>query len=468
MPINHLELVAHLMRRAGVGLRREELERYSGKKYEDIVEEVINPERFPEVDDDLLFRYWIELNNRDQSVPFNSRWVYRMINTDRHLQEKIALFWHHIFATSQGKSEHPVSSIEQIELFRKNGLGKVRDILGDLARDPAMIFFLDNNENHKNEPNENWGRELLELFSMGVGNYTEDDIKMASKAFTGWTYHQIIPLDPYGRYPAEFRYIEEDHEDGPKTFLGQTGNFNGDDIIDIIVEKPACAKFISRHLYNFFVADEVQVPSWNDTAPKDEQAIKSLMKVFEETDGDIRAMLRFLFNSDFFKQAQYKRVKSPAELVAGTIRLMGTNKYPEPDFSELGEYFTRVTGQALMTPPTVEGWHTGMEWIDGGTLTERVNFAVSQVEDTSSPGLRDISERLSKNSSVFSPEYMVDGCLEMMGVANSSDDVRGPLIDYVKSEGDLYKLSEEDYEEFVRKISNILKLVVSTIDYQFA
>jgi uncharacterized protein (DUF1800 family) len=303
---------------------------------------------------------------------------------------------------------------------------------------------------------------------MGVGNYTEDDIKMASKAFTGWTYHQIIPLDPYGRYPAEFRYIEEDHEDGPKTFLGQTGNFNGDDIIDIIVEKPACAKFISRHLYNFFVADEVQVPSWNDTAPKDEQAIKSLMKVFEETDGDIRAMLRFLFNSDFFKQAQYKRVKSPAELVAGTIRLMGTNKYPEPDFSELGEYFTRVTGQALMTPPTVEGWHTGMEWIDGGTLTERVNFAVSQVEDTSSPGLRDISERLSKNSSVFSPEYMVDGCLEMMGVVNSSDDVRGPLIDYVKSEGDLYKLSEEDYEEFVRKISNILKLVVSTIDYQFA
>ena len=112
-----MELVAHLMRRAVVGLRREELEQYSNRKYEDIVEEIINPEQLPEVDDDLLFRYWIELNNRDQSVPFNSRWVYRMINTDRHLQEKIALFWHQIFATSQGKSEHPVSSIEQIEFL---------------------------------------------------------------------------------------------------------------------------------------------------------------------------------------------------------------------------------------------------------------------------------------------------------------------------------------------------------------
>jgi len=467
MSNSNLELVAHLMRRAGVGLRQEELERYSDRKYEDIVEEIINPEQFPEVDDDLLFRYWIELNNRDQSVPFNSRWVYRMINTDRHLQEKIALFWHQIFATSQGKSEHPVSSIEQIELFRENGLGKVKDILSDLARDPAMIFFLDNNENHKDEPNENWGRELLELFSMGVGNYTENDIKMASKAFTGWTYHQIIPLDPYGRYPAEFRYINDDHDESPKTFLGQTGNFNGDDIIDIIVNQPACAKFISRHLYNFFVADEVQVPSWNDTPPKDEQAIKDLMQVFDETDGDIRSMLRFLFNSDFFKKSQYKRVKCPAELVAGTIRLMGTNEYPEPDFHSLVGS-TGLMGQALKGPPTVEGWHTGMEWIDGGTLTERVNFAVSQVEDTSSPGLRDISLRLSKDSSGLSPESLVDGCLAMMGMVNSSDDVRGPLIKYVKSEGDLSKLPEEDYEEFVKKVSNVLKLAVSTIDYQFA
>ena len=463
----HLNLVAHLMRRAGVGLRREELEQYSNRKYEDIVEELINPEQLPEVDDDLLFRYWVELNNRDQSVPFNSRWVYRMINTDRHLQEKIALFWHQIFATSQGKSEHPVSSIEQIELFRGNGLGKVRDILGDLARDPAMLYFLDNNENHKDEPNENWGRELLELFSMGVGNYTEDDIKMASKAFTGWTYHQIIPLDPYGRYPAEFRYIPEDHDEGSKTFLGHTGNFNGDDIIDIIVNQPACAKFISRHIYNFFVADEVQVPSWNETPPKDEKAIEALMKVFKETDGDIRSMLRFLFNSDFFKQSQYKRVKCPAELVAGTIRLMGTNEYPEPDFHALVGS-TSPMGQQLMGPPTVEGWHTGMEWIDGGTLTERVNFAVSQVEDTISPGLRDISLRLSKNPSGLSSESIVDGCLEMMGMVDISDDVRGPLIEYVKSEGDLSKLPEENYEEFVKKISNVLKLAVSTIDYQFA
>ena len=127
-----------------------------------------------------------------------------MVNTERPLEEKMALFWHHVFATSVGKSEHGPSSKTQIDLFRRNAVSGIRTILVDLARDPAMIHWLDNSENHRDEPNENWGRELLELFSMGVGNYTEDDIKMASRAFTGWTFIQPIPLDPYGRYPSEF------------------------------------------------------------------------------------------------------------------------------------------------------------------------------------------------------------------------------------------------------------------------
>ena len=142
---------------------------------------------------------------------------------------------------------------------------------------------------------------------MGVGNYTEDDIKDCSRAFTGWTFTQPPPLYPQGFYPAHFVLIEEEHDSGEKTFLGHTGNLNGDDIIDIIVQQPACAKFISRHLYNFFVADEPQVPSWNVTPPQDSDAIDMLSNAFLESDGDIRHVVRTLFNSDFFKEAPIQK-----------------------------------------------------------------------------------------------------------------------------------------------------------------
>ncbi len=232
------------MRRAGFGATRDELEAYATRPYEETVEELLHPERQPEIDDHLLRRYYLELNNADTVNAWRAHWIYRMVNTRRPLEEKMALFWHHVFATSVGKSEHGPSSVAQVEMFRKNALGNLRDILVGLARDPAMIYWLDNNENHKGEPNENWGRELLELFSMGVGNYTEADIKNASRAFTGWTFTQPLPLDPYGRYPSSFAYIPDDHDDSVKSFLGHTGRFNGEDIIDIIVRQPATARFI--------------------------------------------------------------------------------------------------------------------------------------------------------------------------------------------------------------------------------
>ena len=219
-----LALLAHLMRRAGFGATRDELESLASQDYEAVVEDLLHPERFPEVDDDVVIRYWLELNNPDSVEPWNTRWIYRMVNTQRPLEEKMALFWHHVFATSVGKSEHGPSAKTQIELFRTNAIADMRTILVDLAKDPAMIFWLDNCENFGDRPNENWGRELLELFSMGVGNYTEDDIKMASRAFTGWTFTQPIPLDPYGRYPSEFVYREQDHDDSEKTFLGRAGS----------------------------------------------------------------------------------------------------------------------------------------------------------------------------------------------------------------------------------------------------
>ncbi len=194
MPDDHVALIAHLLRRAGFGAGREELEEYSQKSYEQVVEDLVHPERFPEVEEDVLSRYYPHLASHDEWGSWNGKWIYRMVNSRRPLQEKIALFWHHVFATGWFKSEHTPTMIEQIETFRRNGLGKLRDILLDLSRDPAMIYWLDNRENHKDAINENYGRELLELFSMGIGNYSETDVKMAARAFTGWTFKQPVPL----------------------------------------------------------------------------------------------------------------------------------------------------------------------------------------------------------------------------------------------------------------------------------
>ena len=317
---NELAQMAHLMRRAGFGATRGELDALVAKGYEAVVEDLVNPERLPEIDEDILERYF-----GGEGYPiFAGIWMYRMLNSQRPLQEKMALFWHHVFATGVTKNQHVMASVNQIKMFRNVGMGNLRDILLELAKDPAMIFWLDNNENHNGEPNENWGRELLELFSMGVGNYTEQDIKDASRAFTGWTFEQPIPLYPHGYYPAPFKFIEEDHDNGDKTFLGRSGNLNGDDIIDVIVEQPATARFIARHMYNFFVADEPQVPSWNTVPPNDQDAINELVAAYLQSGGEIRAMLSALFNSDFFKEARFRKVKSPVELITGVIKLVGT------------------------------------------------------------------------------------------------------------------------------------------------
>src|SRR5262245_47936764 len=172
MADNELALISHLLRRAGFGASRAELEAYAAKGYDGVVEDLLHPEQSPEVDEDVVARY---LDGESLNVVAGA-WLYRMINGRRPLQEKMALFWHHVFATAWYKSEHVPSMATQVAMFRRVGLGNLRAILTELSKDPAMIYWLDNNENHKGEPNENYGRELLELFSMGVGNYTEQDI----------------------------------------------------------------------------------------------------------------------------------------------------------------------------------------------------------------------------------------------------------------------------------------------------
>ena len=456
---NDAAQMAHLMRRAGFGTTRTELEAYVQKGYQNVVEELVHPERGTPIEEDILQRYF------GGEGAYVGIWIYRMLNSKCPLQEKMALFWHHVFATGLGKNQHILASSDQVDTFRRVGMGKMRDILLALSQDPAMLFWLDNNENRKGEPNENYGRELLELFSLGVGNYTEDDIKNCARAFTGWTFAQPIPLYPHGYYSPEFIFVEEEHDDGEKTFLGHTGNLNGDDIIDIIVAQPACAQFIARHLYNFFVADEPQVPSWNVTPPTDAAAVETLANAFTESDGDMAHILRVLFNADFFKEARFAKVKSPTELVTGILKLVNTHHSPEPG---MGQYAgaTSLMGQQLLNPPTVEGWHTGKEWIDGGLLTTRVNFAVKEVSDVSKPGIQDFIAQLKPLGNDATPDAFVDKCLELVGQMQVNDTTHGYLTQFAAANGPLNFEDGDASEEMESRVVSMLQLIVASREYQ--
>src|SRR5438132_8477396 len=216
-----IALMAHLMRRAGFGAGRDELEARVAKGYEATVEELLHPETQPPVDEYTLMRYQpAALLPGGQPPMGNVNWMFHLVNTKRPLEEKMVLFWHHVFATGNSKIDNYDQMLAQIEMFREDGMGNYRDLLVPLAKTPAMIFWLDNQENHKLALNENWRRELLELFSMGQGNYTEKDVREASRAFTGWGIAAKIPSLPYGRFPWELEYNPEDHDDTEQEALG--------------------------------------------------------------------------------------------------------------------------------------------------------------------------------------------------------------------------------------------------------
>jgi hypothetical protein len=464
---DNIVLMAHLMRRAGFGASRDELETRVAKGYDATVEELLNPESQPPVDPYTLLRYQpAALLPGGQPPMGNVNYMYYLVNTKRPLQEKMALFWHHVFATGNSKVDNYDQLLEQIDLFRQRGMGNYRNLLMTIAKNPTMIFWLDNNQNHGTAVNENWGRELLELFSLGAGNYTEVDVREASRAFTGWTFETKIPRLPYGRFPWKFEYRPEDHDGGEKTFLGHKGKLNGEDIIDIIVQQPACAKFICRHLYNFFVADEAQVPAWSIDPPRDPAAIDMLAKVFMESKCDIKPVLKALFTSDFFKKARNQHLKSPAEVVVGTLRLMGGYEMPRPGYGELSMQ-PGYMGQDLLNPPSVEGWHTGKEWINSGALMSRINFVAEQVGNTSLPGVQAIVKRL-KAKGTLEPEQLVDGCLDLLGPVEVGPDTKKELTDQARQWGQVRWDSPTNEQSAVKHTGEMLQLIVATREYQFA
>ncbi len=468
MPDKDIALMAHLMRRAGFGAHRDELERRLATGYEQTVEELLDPEKhdIPEVDEEVLFRYMPNLEYCTSPRLGRMEVIYRMMNSQRPLEEKMSLFWHQLFATGEAKINKAQEMVDQMALFRKYGMGSYQELLVELARNPAMIYWLDNNENHKDAPNENWGRELLELFSLGVGNYTEQDVYECSRAFTGWTITDRIPRGGPGYFPWGFGYVAEDHDDTEKQFLGHKGRFNGEDIVDIVVGQTATHQFIARHLYNFFVADEVQVPAWQDTPPKDPDAVNAIVDAFVKSGYDMRSTLRVLFNSDFFKEARFARVKSPIEVVVGTMRLVGDFKSPRPGILAIGEE-TGYQGQELINPPSVEGWHTGAEWIDSGSLVRRINFAADWLSNLEMPGVQSIIGRTRAQGNLASPEF-VDICLDLLGPLEVADSTRQELISMAERGGELCWDSDEDSRTSAGRVADMLALIAAAREYQMA
>ena len=472
-----VELIAHLMRRAGFGATRDELDQYAAKGYEAVVEELLNPGDVRTMPDELIRRYHHEQSGMMGQQNPGAYWLYKMISTTAPLQEKMTLFWHTIFATGYPKITNGKVLNDQIRMFRHYGMGSFKTLLLELAKDPAMIVWLDNHDNHKGAINENFGRELLELFSLGVGNYTEEDIKEASRAFTGWTLgnkeYMALRAErdsiwPYGRIAWHFQFDPDDHDYEDKTFLGNTGKFDGDDIVDLICGQESTARFIARHLYDFFVADEPPVPQWPYNEPRDPEAISVMTRAYFDSDHDITAMLRALFTSDFFKADEnwFVKVKSPAELVAGVLRLTG--EFDRPRKEILDRFLQMVyMGQALINPPSVEGWHQGSEWIDTGTLVERLNFATERLGDIGKPGVQDMISRVAAGGGgVISPARLVEACLDVMGVVTVSDETRETLVKFAVQGGQL-EYDPDDVDEGTQKrVARMFQMAAASHEFQ--
>jgi uncharacterized protein (DUF1800 family) len=288
---------------------------------------------------------------RDNTIAMETWFLDRMIGTPAPLQEKMTLFWHGHFTSAYQKGIPAQALIDQNNLFRANALGNIRELTLKVSQDPAMLRYLDNAQNIKAHPNENYARELMELFTLGIGNYSETDVRESARAFTGWSFDRDYA----------FRDFPARHDDGSKTFLGQTGNFTGHDIVEIIFAQPAAARWFAKGLLNFFV--------YNDPEPVLVDAIAALIR---KNDFNLQPVMSTVMRSNvFFSDRAYRAlVKSPVQFVVGSYQLFGVRR---SDIVALGAL--RRMGQILFYPPNVKGWDGGAAWLNSQTMLTRENFA---------------------------------------------------------------------------------------------
>lgn len=352
----------HLLWRAGFGAGIHQFEDLTNKSSKNFLDDLLEEKAFTYINYDTPDtetldymnekspaerRKEIQKINRRQNEELNLNFLYKMV-TGEQLREKMAFFWHGHFAS---RVQNPKFNRQILNVIRKNALGNFRELLFEVSQAPAMLNFLNNQQNKKDHPNENFAREVMELFTMGRGNYTEKDIREGARAFTGWGYDK----------EGNFQERKKLHDEGIKTFLGKTGNFTGSEVLDIILKQKATSRFITAKIYRFFV-NEIE----------DKAIIDQLADHFYESGYDIKKLMIEIFSSSWFYDQKNisNRIKSPIELMAGIMRTLPMNiQNPENLI-----VYQKLLGQMLLYPPNVSGWPNGKSWIDSSTLMLRLQI----------------------------------------------------------------------------------------------
>ena len=359
MKLAHIQ---HLYNRVGFGITPKELVRLSKKSKKNVINELFTTSHkttLLTVDTSFLNnitaedyknkqrRRELQKISRKKVYEFSIAWVQRLMNPSEILREKMTLFWANHFVC---ENKNILFIQEYNNVLRTNALGNFTDFTKNVSKQAAMLNYLNNKQNKKKSPNENYARELMELFTLGQDQYTQTDIKESARAFTGY----------FHNFKGEFTFKEKNHDDNEKTFLGKTGNFKGDDIIDIILEKEQCAKFISEKIYSYFVNENIN-----------KSHVEEMTAVFYK-EYNIENLMRFMLLSNWFYADENigVKIKSPIEFIAGINTIVPFTFEKEKQILLL----QKLLGQVLMSPPNVAGWKTGRNWIDSNTIVTRLRL----------------------------------------------------------------------------------------------
>jgi uncharacterized protein (DUF1800 family) len=466
--LDERDKVAHLLRRAGFGYSQAQLDQYAALGLNGAIDRLLN---YDAVSDVALENRLIDLKLNLYNVNDLQRWwLLRMVYTERPLLEKMTLFWHGLLVSGTGKvgitqpkADAPPGTplprhhtLEQNKFFREQAVADFGTILKGISRDPAMVLYLDNNTNRKGKPNENYARELMELFTLGQfgpdgsANYSEQDVREAARAFTGWGLNQ----------QQEFAFNAGQHDTGIKMIFGKSGNFNGDDVIGLIMQHPSCAYYLSKRLWEFFAYDS---PSMETLQP--------VIDAFNRTGGTVREMLRVIFTHPaFFSELAYRaRAKSPVEYLASTSRALELNTNAL-NFQSSAQRM----GQRLFDPPNVAGWPGGAQWFNTTTWLERVNqlnrvLTGRNANDANTKPV-DLFGVVQRNK-LDTPEKVVDHFLKLLVDAQVGPVQRDTLVAYLK-DGNLWPkpgVAMKATDPIVdRKIRGVVYLIMAMPEFNLA
>lgn len=478
--------IEHLLRRAGFGARQDELDVYRTISIGGAITRLLEFERIPDdVDEKIGQAGYVGITTRGQFAPTSlitdarQRWLFRMVHTNRPLQEKMALFWHNHFATGYSKlagligtaeatrylsarpSEDPAGVRGQIELFREMALGNFRDLLVAVARDTAMVFWLDGNTNTRTRPQENFGREIMELFTFGVKNYTESDVYAAARVFTGWNLTRSGNAAD-GTQHYQFIYNANQHETTEKTFsfpiyadgsrtirarAATDGMQDGLDLINALAAHPETPRYIGAKLYRFFVSETGEVPSG---------FLDRLSAAYFRSGYDMKTVMRELFTSPEFGDSanMFTRFGWPVEFVVRSMKDIGWNGFSVNDaLTPLGNM-----GQNLFDPPDVAGWDLGRSWFSTGSMLARMNFASALAAN------QKFNLASAARGNASSPEELLSFVLDALRTQPVDTDARAALLAYLRANVTTWTGSATQLQA---KVSGLVHLIAGTPEYQF-